>query len=83
MERGSCESVRRVSTAPSTLRLARAVVELRFRITALGGWTGWKPESAYFYSRAFRFTRKGYAASIRQQSCQRLRSCYALAWQLR
>ena len=33
-----------------------------------------------FYLRAFRFTRKGYAASVRQQSCQRPRSRYALAW---
>ena len=31
-----------------------------------------------FYLRAFRYTRKGYAVSVRQQSCQRLRSCYAL-----
>ena len=30
--------------------------------------------------RAFRFTRKGYAASVRRQSRQRLRGCYALPW---
>ena len=30
--------------------------------------------------RAFRFTRKGYAASVRRQSRQRLRSRYALPW---
>ena len=32
----------------------------------------------YFSFRAFRFTRKGYAASVRQQSCQRLRSGFCL-----
>ena len=56
--------------------------ELRSRITTLGGGTGWKPEMACFYSRAFRFTRKGYAVSVRQQSCQRLRSYYMLPGRL-
>ena len=43
-----------------------------------GGWTGWLSDLIRFSFRAFRFTRKGYAASVRQQSCQRLRSCCAL-----
>ena len=61
----------------------RSREELRSRITPLGGGTGWKPEMACFYSRAFRFTRKGYASSVRQQSCQRLRNRYALPGRLR
>ena len=40
---------------------------------------GDKTHSICFCLRAFRFTRKGYAASVRRQSRQRLRSCYALA----
>lgn len=39
--RGSCESVRRVSEAPSSLRLTVVGEELRPRITTLGEWTGW------------------------------------------
>ena len=53
--RGPCESERRVSGAPSALRLAPAVEEPDSRITTAAGNRGWKTELANFYSRAFRF----------------------------
>ena len=70
---GGCRGPRR--PCASLWRLKR----LRPRITTLGvgAGTGCGTGLAYFCSRAFRFTRKGYAASVRQQSCQRLPRCRA------
>ena len=53
--RGSCESVCPGSEAPSSLRRTSAVEGRRPRIRWCGGRHGCKGESAYFYSRAFRF----------------------------
>ena len=78
LRRGSCGSVRQVSEAPSTLRRTGPAESCVPAQTPRRS-SGWKTELAYFYTRAFRFTRKGYAASVGRQSRQRLRSRCALA----
>ena len=64
--------------SPSSLRRGGAGEELHPRITGLGGWTGWWTYLALFSFRAFRFTRKGYAASVNRRSRRRLCRCNML-----